>query len=64
MRRREKIASEQKTEEGKRMQERSSSIRLRRRRGEEGRQEFLKSRRSGEWAHRFLLLAFFSKAFF
>lgn len=35
------------------MPERSSSIRLRRRnRGEEGRQEFLKSRRSGEWAHR------------
>jgi len=34
------------------MQERSSSIRLRRRRGEEGRQEFLKSRRSGEWSHR------------
>ena len=40
------------------MQERSSSIRLRRRRGEEGRQEFLKSRRSGEWAHRFLNSSF------
>ena len=30
------------------MQERCSSIRLRRRR-DEGRQEFLKNRRSGEW---------------
>ena len=39
---------------------------MRRRRGEEGRQEFLKSRRSGEWAHRFLfniIVLFFSEDF-
>ena len=35
------------------MQERCSSIRLRRRR-DEGRQEFLKSRRSGEWNPRYV----------
>ena len=61
------IASDQKRQKKrKRMQERSSSIRMRRRRGEEGRQEFLKSRRSGEWAHRFLfniIVLFFSEAF-
>ena len=56
-----KSASEKKSKDKRRirMQERSSSIRLRRRRGEEGRQEFLKSRRSGEWSHRlaYMILA-------
>ena len=57
----EKLVGQIKSSKKARMPERSSSIRLRRRnRGEEGRQEFLKSRRSGEWAHRLVVVCFIS----